>query len=203
MLFMRILDHLTLARTVIGWEVGIPWVLCLCTHVTLILAYYRPSAYRLRCVPYLLPIQSSCVLSARLYRTLQPAHHPVLLYRYLASVASNATWWLPYMAGDFPTNIWLRSLIIFWSCVDHFASDYQVLFGLLSASVRHLSMLISKQITWVSHLLQYHHSESVRTSQLISDSLWITSVDYWFSWIVMYIRTSVLTSLSSTLSLAL
>ena len=67
-----------------------------------------------------------------------------LLYQYLASVASNATWWLPYMAGNFPTNIWLRSLIIFWSHVDQFLSNYQVLFRLLSASVRRLSMLISK-----------------------------------------------------------
>ena len=118
------------------------------------------------------PFQPSCVLPAHLYRTLWPMCHPVSLYRYLASVASNATWWLLHMEGDFLTNIWSRSLIIFWSRVNQILSDYHVLFGYLSASVRRVFMLTYNQIAWVSHFLWYHHS-IVSTTHLTNDSLWI------------------------------
>ena len=37
-------------------------------------------------------IRHWCVLPARLYRTIRPGRHPVLLYWYLTSVAINATW---------------------------------------------------------------------------------------------------------------
>ena len=67
-------------------------MLCLYAHVTLILAYYRPSAYRLRRVPYLLSVLAIMCTTGPSILDSTAHRHPVLLYRYLASVAFNATW---------------------------------------------------------------------------------------------------------------
>ena len=113
------------------------------------------------------PFQPPPVLPARLYWTLRPAHHPMLLYWYLASVASNATWWLPHMESDFPTSIRSRSTIILWSRINQILSEYHVLFWSMIASLRRSIKPVPDLIAWASRCLWYHHSVVDTTSSMI------------------------------------
>ena len=122
-------------------------------------------------------------------------HHPMLLYRYLASVASKChmvtTTFGRWLSHKHMTEITHHILITRWSSLIWLPSSLGI--------IEHISQILIHadfQMNRMSQSLTTIPSFWVSMTQLISDSLWITLVDYWSSWILMYIRTFVSTSLS-------